>query len=343
MLIRPLRLDEKELYNSMVQHPLQSWEWGEFRARTGLKVERIGFFDGGKLQHALQISFHPIPVIGMNAGYVARGFMPDEEQLAGIKQIAKKNNALFVKLEPNIIGEVGVPSAHPQIADFLIKNGSQPGRHILPKYTFIIDLQKTEEELFAALSSKTRYNVNLAIRKGVKIVEQTSEQGMQVYVDILKETIKRQGFYAHSPDYFTDMWKILGNSGMLRIFHAVYEGQVLTAWVMFIQDNVLYYPYGASLREHRDVMASNLMAWEMIRFGQQNGCHTFDMWGSLGPEPDKNHPWYGFHRFKKSYGGKLSESVGSYDLVINKQLYPLFRIADNARWSLLKLKSKLGL
>ena len=44
---------------------------------------------------------------------------------------------------------------------------------------------------------------------------------------------------------------------------------------------------------------------EVIRFGKAQNCKMFDMWGSLGPEPDKNDPWYGFHRFKKGYGGEL--------------------------------------
>jgi len=104
---------------------------------------------------------------------------------------------------------------------------------------------------------------------------------------------------------------------------------------------VLYYPYGASRSAHRDVMASNLMMWEMIRFGKAQGCRMFDMWGSLGPEPDPNDPWFGFHRFKKGYGGDLVEFLGTYDLVLNEPLYKVFRVAENVRWKLLKLKARL--
>ena len=85
-------------------------------------------------------------------------------------------------------------------------------------------------------------------------------------------------------------------------------------------------------------MASNLMMWEAIKFGKRLGLKKFDMWGCLGPNQDKNNPWYGFHRFKEGYGPKLVEFVGSYDLVINKKLYFVYKIADKIRWSLLKLK-----
>lgn len=341
MLVRDIRPEEKELYNSVVHHPLQSWEWGQFRKQTGVNVERLGFFENGKIMSGLQATFHPIPVIGKNAGYFPKGDMPNEDQLAALKQLGEKQNALFIKMEPNVAQKVGVPSAHKDITQFLIKKGAKPGRPLFTKHTFQLDLTESEEKLFANLSSKTRYNVNVALKKGVQIFENTSSDGMEQYIQILEETTKRQGFYAHSPDYFRKMWQSLGDSGMLRIFNAVYEKEILVSWVMFVFNGVLYYPYGASRAIHREVMASNLLMWEMIRYGKKVGCTKFDMWGSLGPEPDKNHPWFGFHRFKKGYGGDLMEFLGTYDYILHPRLYNVFTFADNWRWKLLRLKTKL--
>lgn len=343
MLLRPLREEEHDLYNSVVTHPLQSWEWGEFRKKTGMKVERVGLFDNGQLQQAFQVTFHPIPVLNKTAGYLPKSYTPDEEQLAALKQLGNQHDALFIKMEPNIAvpAEVGGNFAHRDLAEFLLKHDAQPGRPLFTKYTFQLDLTPTEDELFANLSSKTRYNVNVAHKKGVQIVENSSAEGMEEYIKILAETTSRQGFYAHSPDYFRKMWESLGNSGMMRIFQAVYEGQILVAWIMFIFNGVLYYPYGASRSIHRDVMASNLMMWEMITFGKRSGCTMFDMWGSLGPEPNEKDPWFGFHRFKKGYGGQLVEFLGTYDYVLNFPMYQLFKIAENIRWKLLRIKAKL--
>jgi lipid II:glycine glycyltransferase (peptidoglycan interpeptide bridge formation enzyme) len=343
MLLRPLREEERPLYNSVVHHPLQSWEWGEFRSKTGLKVERIGFFDGGKLKKAFQVTFHPIPFFGKTVGYLPRADMPDDEQLSALRQIGLGENALFVKLEPNVAEKVDSPSAHHHISEFLSQHDAVPGRPLFTQYSFQLDLTKPEDELMANLNSKTRYNVNLAQKKGVQIVENTSAEGMAEYVKILKETTQRQGFYAHTDNYFQTMWETLGQSGMMRIFHATYEGQILVAWVMFVFNGILYYPYGASRSANRDVMASNLMMWEMIRYGKSQGCTMFDMWGSLGPEPDPKDPWFGFHRFKKGYGGDLVRFIGTYDLVTDFPLYKIFRVAENVRWKLLRLKSKIGL
>lgn len=343
MLIRPLREDEKILHNQVVHHPLQTWEWGDFRKKTGLEVERIGFFQAGKLEKAIQVTFHPLPIMGKTVGYFPKGDMPDEEQISALNQLAEQHNALFIKMEPNIAQKVDIPSAHKQIADFLEKQGAVLGRPLFTKYTFQLDLTPTEDTLFNNLKSKTRYNVNLAFKKGVKIVEDSSQAGLEKYLEIQAETTKRQGFYAHSDDYFRQMWQILQPTGMMKIFHALYEQQVLTSWIMFVFNNTLYYPYGASRSEHRDVMASNLMMWEMIRYGKSVGCTLFDMWGSLGPKPNPKDPWFGFHRFKSGYGGDLVEFVGTYDLVQDTTLYKLFRVAENARWKFLRLKARLKL
>lgn len=341
MLIRPIREDEKILYNRVVHHPLQSWEWGEFRKKTGLEVERIGFFQAGKLQKALQVTFHPLPIIGKTVGYFPKGDMPDEEQISALTQLAQKHNALFIKMEPNVAQKVDVPSAHKQIADFLESQGAQLGRPLFTKYTFQLDLTPSEDDLFSQLKSKTRYNVNLAFKKGVTILEDSTKAGLEKYLEIQAETTRRQGFYAHSDEYFRQMWEIFNPTGMMKIFHAVYQQQVLTSWILFIFDDTLYYPYGASSSQHRDVMASNLMMWEIMRLGKKMNCTLFDMWGSLGPNPDPKDPWYGFHRFKSGYGGELVEFLGTYDLVQDLTLYKLFRLAENTRWKFLRLKAKL--
>lgn len=344
MLIRAFRNDEQTLYNTAVHHPLQSWEWGEFRKKTGVEVERLGFFENGKLLQSLQVTFHPLPVIGKTAGYLPKGFMPDENQLAALKKLGQEHNALFIKLEPNISQPAASAlSGHAEIRSFLKNHNCKPGRALFTQYTFDLNLQKTEDELFAQLSNKTRYNVRIADKKGVKIFENTSEQGLETYITILKATTDRQGFYAHSPEYFRTMWRELGKSGMMRIFNAVYEEKILVSWIMFVFNGVLYYPYGASLSENREVMASNLMMWEMIRFGKKMGCTSFDMWGSLGPEPDPKNPWFGFHRFKKGYGGELREFVGTYDLVIDNMMYPIFRKVEDLRWKFLRFRKKIGI
>ena len=341
MIYRPLHPGEEKAFDLAAGHPLQSFTWGEFRKKTGVEVERIAGFEGSNLKSAIQVTFHPVPHTPFTVGYMPKGPMPDEQMLSVLEEIGKRHKALLIKLEPNVLAPVTSPVGHKEIISFLEAHHCVPGRPLFTKYTFVLPLEGSEEELLANMRPKTRYNLKLAEKKDVRIVEDSTEAGLGDYLKLLFETTKRQGFYAHDEQYFKDMWQIMSSTGIAHIFKAVYDGKVLSAWIVFVFNKTLYYPYGASSREHKDLMANNLLMWEVIKFGKAQGCTSFDMWGSLGPDPNPKDPWYGFHRFKEGYGAQLMQSAGSFDLIINFQYYSLFRLLEDWRWKFLRLKSAL--
>lgn len=345
MLIREVLESEKDSYNRVVNHPLQSWEWGEFRQKTGLKVIRLGLFEETKIISGYQLTLHPLPHTKYTVGYLPKGPLPNTSMLESLKKIGGQENCLFIKLEPNI-------SPHPQTHQFLIENGCRLGKPLFTKYTFTLDLTPSEEELLSQMKEKTRYNVRLAQKSGVTVREDNSPEAFETYLQLAKETTKRQKFYAHDEKYHRLMWQTLQPSGIAHLLIAKKQfnnltieqsNNVLAAWILFLFHDTLYYPYGASSSEHRELMASNLMMWETIRWGKSHGAKVFDLWGALGPNPNPKDPWFGFHRFKEGYGPKLVEFIGTYDLVINPLLYPFYNLADHLRWKILKLKSYLPL
>lgn len=343
MLVREILQTDAERFDAAATHPLQTWSWGEFRKACGKHIRRVGVFDGETLRLGIQASFHPLPIGGYSVGYFPRGPLPTEDQLSVVHALAREENALFIKIEPNVALPVADTPDYSALDTFLKSEGGQTGRPFFATYTFQIDLTQTENQLFDNLESKTRYNVRLAKKKGVEIIENTSSEGMQTYIEILKETTRRNAFYAHTPEYFQTMWQTVGSSKMMRIFEARYEGDVLASWIMFLHNGVLYYPYGASRSIHRNVMASNLLLWEMILYGKKSGATLFDLWGSLGPDADQSDRWYGFHKFKSGYGGTLMRFLGSYDIVENQPFYGVFRTAEKWRWRYLRTRANLGI
>jgi len=346
MIIREITDKDKAAFNKLASHPLQSFEWGEFRKLTGVKVVRKGVFEKNKLVSGIQATIHPLPKINWNIGYFPKGRMPDEHQLEVLRQIGKKNKCIFIKLEPDVGATIEKHqiqlSAEKAIEEFLRKEGCKKGRPLFTKYSFQLDLKKSEDELLKKMHSKTRYNIRLAGRKGVKVVVDNSEENFKLFLYLLfQETLPRQGFYAHTPDYYKNLWEMLKPAGMVHLLRAYWKKETLAIFMVFIFNKKIYYPYGASTRKYRELMAPNLLMWEAIKFGRKQGCELFDMWGSLGPEANKKDPWYGFHKFKQGYGGDLVEFIGSYDLVLNEKLYPIYKTADKFRWGYLKAKTKI--
>ncbi len=333
--------ENKEDYNAVVNHPLQSYEWGEFRKKTGVKVIRRAQIKNGKITNGFTLTLHKVPKTKLYIGYLPKGDKPTDELLSELKKIGNEHNCIFIQLEPNV---------H---AGLWENNNLKPAAHpLFTKYTFILNISKTEDEIMAGMHSKTRYNIRVAEKHKVSVVEDNSEESFKGYLKLMHETTNRQGFYAHTPAYHKSLWetipKIANKNGLsYHLLNAKYKPNeasqtTLTTWVLFAFKDHIYYPYGASSRQYREVMANNLIAWEAIRFGKKIGANDFDMWGALGPEPDKNDPWYGFHRFKEGYGAELVEFVGSYDLVINPLAYEIYKVADKLRWAVLKIKTKLS-
>lgn len=336
--------NQKEEFNKIVNHPLQSFEWGEFRKKTGIKVIRRAQTRNKKFIDGFTMTLHRIPRTKYFIGYLPKGNQPTTEMLAELERIGKSEHCIFVQLEPNI----KVPEGWKIPGGFNIQIAARP---LFTKYSFVLDITPTEDDLLKNMHSKTRYNIRVAQKHNVKVIENNSEDSFKHYMKLMLETTNRQGFYAHTPKYHENMFESLPktvapNTLSYHLFNALYkpedsDEQTLTSWVLFIFKDHLYYPYGASSRLYRETMSNNLTAWEAIKFGKQHGLKYFDMWGALGPEPDKNDPWYGFHRFKEGYGATLTEFVGSYDLVIRPQAYSLYKLADKARWGFLKLKKSL--
>jgi lipid II:glycine glycyltransferase (peptidoglycan interpeptide bridge formation enzyme) len=341
MIYRQPRENEHQAYEDLAEYPLQSTAWGNFREEMGIDVERLIGFDDSQMVSQAQVFFHPIPKLPYTIGNFPRGRRVDWVMLQALKELGSLKRAIFIKIEPNVATPQYSAEQVEELRSFLLQNGCEPGRAFFTPFTFVLDLTKSEEKLLEQMKPKTRYNIKVAEKYGVEIVEDSSEQGFEDYLNLLKLTIKRQQFYAHTDKYQRTMWQHMRGAGNAKVMKAMYQGEVIVAWVLFKYKDTLYYPYGASSRKHRKVMGSNKMMWEVIRLGKLWECTQLDMWGCLGPKPDPEHPWYGFHTFKEGFGGTLSSYVGSFDLVIDPSLYKIYRVLDRWRWRWLKIRRKL--
>lgn len=349
MLIRDLIESDRTQSNLVATHPLQSFEWGEFRRKSGTPVIHKGIFEKDKLIQTLQITLHTVPKLGWQIGYFPKGALPDEAQLKTLKQIGREQNLVMIKLEPNVfrfaspepLAKVG-SDGWSTINSFLRLNGCRPGKRLFTQYSFLLNLKLSESDLLAQMHSKTRYNLRLAEKKGIKVAIDDSPTCFDWFLKLLfEETVVRQGFFAHTPAYFKTLWPILNYAGLAHLIRAYLGDQTLAVFMLFTFNQNLYYPYGASTRTSKELMAPNLLMWESIRYGKKIGCTDFDMWGALGPNPDPADPWLGFHRFKAGYGGRLIEFFPTHDLVFKPEQYLIYKQLDSIRSAGLKLKANL--
>lgn len=306
-------------------HPLQTEAWEEFRKKWGNETVRVG----GNL-----LTLHKMPFLNRKIGVFEKGEMPTEEMVSDIKEFGKKNNLIFIKFEPNyVIKKDNISCADEKKVIKLLKTyGAVPGKTLFTPTTFWINLTKSEDELLKSFSSKTRYNIRLAEKKGVQVSEDDSKEAFEKYLALTRETTERDKFFAHSEKYHRLMWKTLYKAGIAHLLTAKYQSEIITTWILFAYDGFLYYPYGASTHKFKNVMANNLMMWEAIKLGKKLRLKTFDLWGR---EEGK-----GFTKFKEGYNPHVVEFLGTWDLIIDKNYYYLYRLMDFVRWQILRFKAR---
>ncbi|MBU1016783.1 MAG: peptidoglycan bridge formation glycyltransferase FemA/FemB family protein [Patescibacteria group bacterium] len=307
--------------NKIPPHIVQSPAWGEVKTMLGTKSVRT--------KNGVQFTLHKIPMLNKNFGFCPK-VSPSEIDWNDIKKLGKDNNCVCIRFDtPN--------SAKGQFSEKFKKYCVKAPKNTFAQKTLFLDLTKSEETLLKEMHSKTRYNIRLAPKKEV-VVKEANKEKLPIFLKLQKETAKRQGFYIHNDHYFKTVFEELSKRDMAKLLIAYKEDTPLTAWLLFVYKEVIYYVYGGSSEEYKNLMPSNLMAWEAIKLGKSLNCKYFDMWGIADNPENSKDPWYGFTKFKLGFGGNIVEFEDSWDLVLEPLPYKLFNMAEKIRWVLLKFK-----
>lgn len=295
-------------------HPLQTASWASFRREWGNEIIKTGYG---------YITLHRIPFINKKIGMFIKGPKPTDKMLTDLKNIAREHNLIFIKLEPNV-------EKSKKITSLMKKFGAVPGKTLFTPTTFQIDLTRSEEELVKSFHPKTRYNIRYAEKKGVVVDEDNSDKAFNKYIELMRETVVRQGFYAHSEKYHRLMWKHLHKAGIAHLLVAMHSNKIMTAWILFKNNDALYYPYGASTFDDKNLQANSAMMWGAIKFGKKHKLKYFDLWGR---EEGK-----GFTRFKEGFNPEIIEFLGTWDLITSPLYWP-YRAAEFVRWRVLRIRT----
>lgn len=209
-------------------------------------------------------------------------------------------------------------------------NLKKANTNILPPDTIFIDLQKDENRLIHEMKSKTRYNIRLAQRKGVK-VRSADISDLNIWYHLYKETCLRNSIFYNEIDYFNAVLGTHINSNNpsvnVELLIAEHDSTPLAAMFLVRSEKRAYYLYGASSSTNRNLMATYALQWEAMMRAKQKGCSEYDMFG-VAPRPDPSHPLYGLYKFKSGFGGHLFHRMGCWDYPLKHSTYESYLTAE---------------
>ncbi len=195
-----------------------------------------------------------------------------------------------------------------------------PDGYTEPRNSLCIDLRPSEDAILAQMKPKGRYNIRIARRHGVSVVEDTSDRGLADFLRIYKRTVIRQRIDAKAPGYFRTLLGILLERRQVSIFFAELAGRRLAAALVVYFGRRATYFFGGSLLAHRRVMAPYLLQFEIMRSAKARGYEWYDLWG-VAPEGATDDPWIRISVFKRKFGGLELNLVPTLDYVYDQKAY----------------------
>ncbi|MFW6288765.1 MAG: lipid II:glycine glycyltransferase FemX, partial [Spirochaetota bacterium] len=231
----------------------------------------------------------------------------------------------------------GDPSMRPSVRSREVRMNFGTERHRLQKAatdrlapdTVEIDLRVDEDALLAAMRPKTRYNVRLSGRRGVRVARADSRQ-LPCWHELYTQTAARKGFRPQSLGYFRTLFDLAtAHRPDVRLYLAYAGSLVLGGIVVVHIGGTATYLYGASAAAERSLMAPYALQWHAIAEARRAGCRRYDLFG-VPPAPDAGHPMYGLYRFKTGFGGRLVHRRGAWDYVYDRESYAVYEAAEAA-------------
>ena len=305
---------------------MQSLEWKTLKENW--KQEVVYLKKGKEIIAGMTILIRRIPVININLMYAPKGPVCNIEDIETVKKLieearplADKYKACGLRMDPEVLRNEKIETLYRKNGFKVRNEGFDRADMIQPRYNMILNIKdKTEEELLKQFAEKTRYNIRLSGRKNVTVRYSRDREDLKTFCELQRITGERDGFMIRNDEYFEKMLEIY-NKKIMRIYLAEHEGDILSAALAINYGGKMWYMYGASSNEKRNLMPNFAMQWEMIKWGLEEKCNEYDFGGVF--HLDKND---GLFKFKSGFCKVegVSEFIGEIDYVFNKRRYFTF-------------------
>ncbi|MBI2410519.1 MAG: peptidoglycan bridge formation glycyltransferase FemA/FemB family protein [Candidatus Kerfeldbacteria bacterium] len=317
---------------------LQSWQWGEMYEKEGRQVYRFlvqneaSVAVGAALCVLLPLPYGraflfsprgPICAPGVDSGEVYTALSTS----AVVQDIIRNERVVFWRFEPAAD------------APFSATNFSQRCHRVSdvePSRTHLLDLTHTEEELLAAMKMRTRYNVRLAVKKGVEMRFHAPKNSAEIaplveqFWQLLGETSARHGIRQHPKEHYIAICEALVSQGMIEFGQAWHEGDLLIMNMMVRYGDTVTYLHAGSTRHKTNLKAAYGLQWETIRRAKVAGFRWYDFYG-IGPEGDSTHRLATVTDFKIGFCGTSVDYPGTFEFPFSRFWYRLYVLAKRLR------------
>lgn len=328
-------LDRQSWDQFILQHPegnlLQSWAWGDFQGSLGHPIWRFRVVDEKDETISQLLAIKLALGFGKFILYTPREILinrsaPAHTQHQAMELIVNKIKELG-KTEGLILWRTDPPLRAADTAALSIYKAfgfAKSKKEVQPRVNWVVKIDAKLNNLLASMKPKTRYNIRLAERKGIRVIVSKNPDDIRIFNQLNRETAARDKFVPYPDSYYKKQLENLGRAGELELIIAYFENTPVAAILVSFFGPRATYLHGASSSEHREKMANHAVQWQAFAEAQKMGCATYDLGGI---DLNDEHPgWAGITRFKQGFGGGAVEYVGTLELPLSPFWYRLYKL-----------------
>ncbi|MFZ2189685.1 MAG: peptidoglycan bridge formation glycyltransferase FemA/FemB family protein [Candidatus Magasanikiibacteriota bacterium] len=233
-----------------------------------------------------------------------------------LKSFAEKNKYDFIRISPFL-------DETEDNKNLFKKLGFRPApMHVLAETTWILDLDKTEEQLLTDMNKNHRNLIHRCEKENVKIEIKNQVADLENFNKLHDETAKRHNFHRFSQKYITNEFSVFSQHNEALVLNAYLpDGRLDSSAIVMFYGNMSAYRHGASLSLDKRLPTSYLLQWEAIKEAKKRNIKYYNFWGIAPENSPKNHPFHGITHFKKGFGGSQKDLLHCQDLPITSKYW----------------------
>ncbi len=289
---------------------LQSSAWKKFQDARG----RVSYEASGEGWHYLAI--HEPTRAGLRI-YTPGGPLASDEAslqsaLAHLVAYAKQQGAYVVRVEPDV--------KNTPLPSYLRKRGYRRAhKDINPAHTILNDVAQSIEDIDAGASSTVRNIWRKNIKEGVTFSVSYDPSSIELFIEMIHDVSKRTSMQPHPDSYFRTLATSLFPSRDAGLLVASEDGTPVATVIFYVGETSYIYAHAASYTAYRkNLSPATALALYSLHQAHDLGKREFDFFGSAPEDAPANHPWQGFTRFKKSFGGQIVARSGTWELPLKR-------------------------
>ncbi len=309
-------------------HYYQDYRWSN--VKNNLECECVYVEENGKIVAACTIYVRPI-AMGLSILYAQRGpicdlYNPDMvmKLIKEMKPLIKKYHAFMIKFDPNVQDDEKLITMYKKLGFKIRGKGYSKLDLILSRRSMVLHLHgKTMEELLPHFKKMTRYSLKRSLRNDLVLIDDFSDESLDVFMELLKITAVRDGI-EHRPREFFENIRDHFTHDEVRLYLVKHEDDYLAGALGVNYGGRMMYYHSGSSNVKRNLLPNYRIQYELIDWACKSGCDVYDM-GGIIKESEED----GLYLFKIGFciQDKMDEYIGEMDYPLNGLFYLGFNVS----------------